>query len=290
MKTGVITKGIGGFYYVDTGEDVYECRARGKFRLKNITPLVGDVADIEADETSKQGYVLNIHPRTNEMVRPAIANVDQVMMVFAAKRPDINMTLLQRFLIYAEYVGLNIIVCLNKIDLDENQDYLEVVKMLQSISYPIVLTSTKKLIGIDELKSALKNKTTVFAGPSGAGKSSLLNLVQTGLVLKTGDLSKKIDRGTHTTRHAELINLEIGGRVADTPGFTSLELNNIEAEKLQFLFPEFERFSDCKFSRCLHDTEPQCGVKEAVKQEKISPIRYEYYISLLKELKEIRRY
>lgn len=290
MKTGVITKGIGGFYYVDTGEAVYECRARGKFRLKNITPLVGDVADIEVDDISKQGYVLNIHPRSNEMIRPAIANVDQVMMVFAAKRPDINMNLLQKFLVYAEHIGLNIIVCINKIDLDENEDYKTVAEMLKIIPYNVITTSTKQLIGIDDLRAALKNKTTVFAGPSGAGKSSLLNLVQTGLTLKTGDLSKKIDRGTHTTRHAELINLDMGGRVADTPGFTSLELINIEAENLQSLFPEFAQYTDCKFSRCLHDTEPRCGVKEAVQEGKISELRYEYYISLLKELKEIRRY
>ena len=285
MKTGVIIKGIGGFYYVDTGESVYECRARGRFRLENITPLVGDIVDIEIDDVSKQGYVLNIHPRSNEMVRPAIANVDQVMMIFAAKRPDINMNLLQRFLIYAEYVGLNIIICINKIDLDENQDYKAIVEMLQSIPYTLITTSTKQLIGIEELKTALKDKTTVFAGPSGAGKSSLLNLVQTGLMLKTGDLSKKIDRGTHTTRHAELISLEIGGRVADTPGFTSLELTNIEAEKLQGLFPEFQQYTNCKFTHCFHDSEPHCSVKEAVQQGEISNIRYDYYISLLKELK-----
>lgn len=290
MKTGVIMKGIGGFYYVDTGEEVYECRARGKFRLKNITPLVGDVADIEADESTKQGYVLNIHPRKNEMIRPAIANIDQVMMVFAAKSPDINMTLLQRFLIYAEHVGLEIMVCINKIDLDENKDYEAVVEMLRSIPYRVITTSTKKLIGIEELKEALKDKTTVFAGPSGAGKSSLLNLVQTGLTLKTGGLSKKIDRGTHTTRHAELIKLEMGGRVADTPGFTSLELTGIEKEKLQQLFPEFQLSTICKFSHCLHYKEPQCGVKAAVEENKISRIRYEYYTSLLEELKDIRRY
>lgn len=290
MKTGVITKGIGGFYYVEDGETIFECRARGKFRLKNITPLVGDVVDIEVDDISKQGYVLNIHPRTNEMVRPAIANVDQVMMVFAAKRPDINMTLMQKFLINAEHVGLKIIICINKIDLDENQDYKAVVEMLHKIPYTVITTSTKQLIGIDDLKDALKDKTTVFAGPSGAGKSSLLNLVQTGLVLKTGDLSKKIDRGTHTTRHAELIHLDMGGRVADTPGFTSLELTNIEAEKLQYLFPEFEQYTECKFTRCLHDTEPHCGVKKALQEGLISNIRYEYYINLLKELKEIRRY
>ncbi len=290
MKTGVIVKGIGGFYYVDIEGTVYECRARGKFRKENITPLVGDRVDIEINEESQQGYVLNIHSRKNEMIRPAIANIDQVIMVFAAKRPDINMTLLQKFLIYAEYIGLNIIVCINKIDLDENQDYKAVVEMLNTIPYLAIETSTKQLIGIDELRAALKDKITVFAGPSGAGKSSLLNLVQSGLQLKTGDLSKKIDRGTHTTRHSELIKLEIGGLVADTPGFTSLEFNNIDAAKLQQLFPEFEKYSDCKFSDCHHNKEPQCGVKEAVLEGKISKLRYEYYLSLLEEFKDIRRY
>jgi ribosome biogenesis GTPase len=290
MKTGVIVKGIGGFYYVDVEGIVYECRARGKFRLKNITPLVGDMADIDVDEASNQGYVLSIHPRKNEMIRPAIANVDQVMMVFAAKRPDINMSLLQRFLIYAEHIGLDIIICINKIDLDENQDYKEIAEVLRRIPYRVIETSTKMMIGIEELKEALIDKITVFAGPSGAGKSSLLNLVQTGLKLKTGDLSKKIDRGTHTTRHAELIKLGIGGMVADTPGFTSLELNDIEAEKLQLLFPEFERYTGCKFPRCLHNKEPQCSVKEAVEEGSISKLRYEYYLTLLEELKDIRRY
>ncbi len=290
MKTGVIVKGIGGFYYVDIEGTVYECRARGKFRKENITPLVGDRVDIDINEDSQQGYVLNIHSRKNEMIRPAIANIDQVIMVFAAKKPDINMALLQKFLIYAEYIGLNIIVCINKIDLDENQDYKAVIEMLNTIPYLAIETSTKQLIGIDELRAALKDKITVFAGPSGAGKSSLLNLVQSGLQLKTGDLSKKIDRGTHTTRHSELIKLEIGGLVADTPGFTSLEFNNIDAGKLQQLFPEFEKYSDCKFSDCHHNKEPQCGVKEAVLEGKISKLRYEYYINLLEEFKDIRRY
>jgi ribosome biogenesis GTPase len=290
MKTGVITKGIGGFYYVDTGEAVYECRARGKFRLMDISPLVGDVVEIEIDDVSKQGYVLDIHPRSNEMVRPAIANVDQVMVVFAAKKPDINMTLLQKFMIYAEQVGLNIVICINKIDLDENQDYKAVVEMLESIPYKVITSSTKQLIGREDLRLALKDKTTVFAGPSGAGKSSLLNLIQEGLMLKIGDLSKKIDRGTHTTRHAELIKLEMGGRVADTPGFTSLELSDIEPEMLQGLFPEFQNYINCKFNRCLHDSEPQCGVKTALQEGKISTMRYDYYLSLLKELKAIRRY
>lgn len=290
MLKGVITKGIGGFYYVDTDHGVFECRARGKFRIKNITPLVGDMAEIEADPVTSQGYILNICERKNQLVRPTIANLDQVVIVFAAKKPDINMTLLQKFLVYAEYKRLKTVVCINKVDLDEEQNYLDVVAMVKSIPYDVITTSTKKDIGIEKLKEILKDKVTVFAGPSGAGKSSLLNLVQPGLLLKTGDLSKKIDRGTHTTRHAELIKLGFGGMVADTPGFTSFEISEIEADKLQLYFPEFDDYRQCRFPGCMHQSEPQCGVKAALEEGKINEIRYNHYLMILNELKSNRRY
>ncbi len=290
MLKGVITKGIGGFYYVDTGNGIYECRARGKFRIKNITPLVGDMVEIEEDEAASQGYILNICERKNQLVRPAIANIDQVVIVFAAKKPDINMALLQKFLIYAEYKDLNVMVCINKTDLDEQEEYKKVVDMLESIPYKVISTSTKMNLGIDALKACLKDKVSVFAGPSGAGKSSLLNLIQPGLLLKTGDLSKKIDRGTHTTRHAELIKLASGGMVADTPGFTSFEITEIDAEKLQFFFPEFDKYRQCRFPGCLHQSEPQCGVKEALEAGRINEIRYKHYLAILNELKNVRRY
>lgn len=290
MQEGVIVKGIGGFYYVDTGKAIYECRARGKFRIQNITPLIGDHVEIDGDENSLKGYIINIMKRKNQLIRPTVANIDQAIIVFAAKRPDINMSLMQKFLVYAEYKRLDIVVCINKVDLDEEEEYLKVVEMLEAIPYKVIRTSVKAELGIEQLGELLKNKTSVFAGPSGAGKSSLLNRIQPGLELKTGDLSKKIDRGTHTTRHAELIKIQNGGMVADTPGFTSLDISELELPKLEACFPEFERYRDCYFPNCVHDREPGCGIKEAVGEGKISSIRYDFYISLLNELKEGRRF
>lgn len=290
MQKGVIVKGIGGFYYVDTGKTIYECRARGKFRLQNITPLIGDRVEIDGDENSLKGYILNIMDRKNQLIRPTVANIDQVIIVFAAKRPDINMELMQKFLVYAEYKGLDIVVCINKADLDEEGECRKVIEMLESIPYKVIRTSVKKGIGTDRLAELLKGRTSVFAGPSGAGKSSLLNSIQPGLELKTGDLSKKIDRGTHTTRHAELIKLENGGMVADTPGFTSLDISELELSSLEACFPEFVRYKDCYYPDCAHDKEPGCGIKAAVGEGRISSIRYGFYIALLNQLKEGRRY
>ncbi|HWQ30466.1 MAG TPA: ribosome small subunit-dependent GTPase A [Negativicutes bacterium] len=290
MQKGVIVKGIGGFYYVDTGDGIFECRARGKFRIQNITPLIGDRVEIDGDISSLKGYIINILERKNQLVRPTVANIDQAIIVFASKRPDINMVLMQKFLIYAEYKRLDVVVCINKIDLDEQEEYLKVVEMLESIPYRVIRTSVKEEVGVGQLAEQLVGKTSVFAGPSGAGKSSLLNRIQPGLELKTGDLSKKIDRGTHTTRHAELIKLENGGMVADTPGFTSLDISEIEFSRLESCFPEFERYKECYFPNCAHDREPDCGIKEAVESGKISRIRYDFYLSLMNELKESRRF
>lgn len=285
MQKGVIVKGIGGFYYVDTIDGIFECRARGKFRIKNITPLIGDYVEIEVDTGSLQGYIINILERKNQLIRPTVANVDMAVIVFAVKKPDINMTLMQKFLVYSEYKKLNVVVCINKIDLDSEDRYLDVVKMLESVPYKVIGTSAKANVGIEQLGEVLRDKVSVFAGPSGAGKSSLLNCIQPGLKLKTGELSKKIDRGTHTTRHAELIKLEKGGMVADTPGFTSLDISELELVKLESCFPEFEGYKNCHFLNCIHDKEPLCGIKEAVLEGKISKIRYDFYISLLNELK-----
>lgn len=290
MQKGVIVKGIGGFYYVDTGDGIFECRARGKFRIQNITPLIGDRVEIDGDTASLKGYIINILERKNQLVRPTVANIDQAIIVFAAKRPDINMVLMQKFLVYAEYKRLDVLVCINKIDLDEQEEYLKVVEMLESIPYRVISTSVKEEVGVGQLAEQLIGKTSVFAGPSGAGKSSLLNRIQPGLELKTGDLSKKIDRGTHTTRHAELIKLENGGMVTDTPGFTSLDISEIEFSRLESCFPEFERYKECYFPNCAHDREPDCGIKEAVESGKISRIRYDFYLSLMNELKESRRF
>lgn len=290
MQKGVIVKGIGGFYYVDDGKEVYECRARGKFRIKNITPLIGDRVEFEGDPQSLQGYILKIFERKNQLIRPAVANVDQVVIVFAAKKPDTNMTLMQKLLVYLEYKKLDIVVCINKIDLDEEKAYMETVKLLEDIPYNLIMTSAKTNVGIDQLEEILKDRISVFAGPSGVGKSSLLNCIQSGLKLKTGELSKKTERGTHTTRHAKLIKLEKGGMVADTPGFTSFDMEELEIKTLESCFPEFRNHSSCYFQDCIHDKEPRCGIKDAVMRGEINRIRYDFYLSLLSDLKNSRRY
>ena len=224
------------------------------------------------------------------MIRPAVSNIDQAVIVFAAQKPDINMKLLQRLLVYSEYSNIYSIICINKIDLDDKSDYKDVVRMLESIPYPVIETSVKMNIGITELKDTLKDKITVFAGSSGVGKSSLLNSIEPGLGLKIGDLSKKIERGTHTTRHAELMKLENGGMVLDTPGFSSLDLVDLEPSKLQLLFPEFWTHMNCRYTGCMHVNERDCAVKDATENGEISEVRYEYYKIFLQELINNRRY
>ncbi len=290
MILGTIVKGIGGFYYVDTGDNQYECKARGLFRLKNIKPIVGDLVEIEVDEKTKQGFIVSIKKRKTEMNRPEVANVEQVVIIIAAKNPDIDIRLLQKLLVYAEFVGLEIIVCINKIDLDLNKEYMQVIEMLNTIPYNVIKTSALLNIGIEDLANFLSGKISVVAGPSGAGKSSILNAINSDLNLKTGKISNKSKRGTHTTRHTELIKLSSGGMVVDTPGFTSFNLLEIDEKQLQNFYPEFNEYKDCKYPSCVHDKEPNCGIKNAVKSGLIHELRYNDYILTLNELRERRKY
>ena len=263
MINGKIIKGIGGFYYVDTEKGLYECRARGIFRKNKITPLVGDRVSISVvDEENKKGVVEEIEERDTELVRPPIANVDKALIVFAIKNPSPNLSLLDRFIVLAEKENLEIVIVFTKVDLDTD----------------------------GELLGELKENTVVFAGPSGVGKSSLLNEVDKNFELKTGEVSDKIKRGKHTTRHAELLKLECGGMVADTPGFSSLTLDDIDESELKEYFIEFDKYDDCRFgSRCIHENEPSCAVKEAVENGDISKKRYESYIQLLNEIRSGKR-
>lgn len=290
MVLGTIIKGIDGFYYVDTGVKVYECKARGLFRLHNKKPMVGDVVNIEIDKATETGYIIDIKERRTELIRPEVANVEQVIIVVSAKRPDLNMNLLQNLLVYTEYLKLEKLICINKVDLDLDEEYKSTLEMLNSIPYNVLITSTVTKLGIEELKNFLTNRISVFAGPSGVGKSSLLNSIDSGLKLKTGKVSKKTERGTHTTRHTELMKLENGGLVVDTPGFTSFDLLTLDENELQFLYPEFYNYKNCRFTSCLHDKEPDCGVKKAVTDGFINKTRYEYYIYMLNNLREQRRY
>ncbi|QXM05868.1 ribosome small subunit-dependent GTPase A [Crassaminicella indica] len=290
MIKGIITKGIGGFYYVKSQDAVYECRARGRFRKEKIIPLVGDRVKISINHSSNQGTIEEIMDRDMEFIRPPVANVNQAIIVFAVKKPDPNLMLLDRFLAMAENEGIDVVVCFNKIDLDE--EYLiELKKCYTAAGYEVVATSVKLGIGIEHFREILKDKITVFAGPSGVGKSSLLNATQPNLSLKTGAISEKNKRGKHTTRHVELLELDFGGWVLDTPGFSSLNLDFIEEGELQFLFREFTPLiGQCKFTGCKHVNEPECAVKRAVEENIISKSRYESYMQLLKEINQKRRY
>ncbi|WP_300279760.1 ribosome small subunit-dependent GTPase A [Peptacetobacter sp.] len=293
MLKGKIIKGLSGFYYVDTETGLYECKARGIFRKQKITPLVGDNVEISVvDEENKKGIVEIIEERETELVRPPIANVDKALIVFAIKDPKPNLSLLDRFIVHAERENLDIVIIFTKIDLDDGS-LDELIEIYEKAGYKVIPVSSEKHINIDKVKDELVGNTVVFAGPSGVGKSSLLNQIDETFQLKTGTVSEKIGRGRHTTRHAELLKLECGGMVADTPGFSSLELDGIDEMELKEYFIEFDEYDECKFgSKCVHENEPSCDIKEAVENNEISKQRYESYIQLLNEIrqKNSRRY
>ncbi len=291
MIEGRIIKGIGGFYYVDTDNGLYECRARGIFRKNKITPLVGDFVKISVvDEENKKGVVEEIAERETELVRPPIANVNKALIVFAVKNPTPHLSLLDRFIVLAERENLEIVIIFTKIDLDDDNTFEKIKNIYEPCGYKVIGVSNLEKKNIDKVKEELKDNTVVFAGPSGVGKSSLLNEIDKNFKLKTGDVSDKIKRGKHTTRHAELFELEFGGMVADTPGFSSLTLDDIEDVDLKDYFIEFDNYDDCKFgSRCIHQNEPNCAVKEAVENGEIPKERYESYIQLLNEIRQGKR-
>ena len=291
MLNGKIIKGIGGFYYVDTENGLYECRARGIFRKEKITPLVGDRVVISVvDEENKKGVVEEIDERDTELVRPPIANVDKALIVFAIKNPSPNLSLLDRFIVLAEKENLEIVIILTKADLDDGEELNKIKDIYELSGYKVIPVSNKQKMNIDKVKEELNGNVVVFAGPSGVGKSSLLNEIDQNFELQTGEVSDKIKRGKHTTRHAELLKLECGGMVADTPGFSSLTLDDIDETELKEYFIEFNDFDDCRFgSRCIHENEPSCSVKEAVENGEISKKRYDSYIQLLNEIRQGKR-
>ena len=297
MVEGTIIKGIAGFYYVEAGQTIYECKARGKFRNKNIIPVIGDnvLISLKEEENSTdrylEGTIEEILERKNSLIRPAVANVDQAMVVFSVTYPQIHLDLLDRFLIHIEKENITPCIILNKIDEGNEEEYEYIARRYTKVGYEVICLSAKKAIHTDLLKPKLKNKITVFAGPSGVGKSTLINTVEEGLGLETGHVSDKIKRGKHTTRHVELIPLSEGGFVLDTPGFTSLQLDGIEADELQYYFPEFKDYiGSCKFRGCTHIHEPGCKVQEALENGGIIKERYETYTTYYKQLKETRRW
>ena len=289
---GKIIRGIGGFYYVHTHQGVYECRARGIFRKDNFKPLVGDNAEISVlDQEAKEGSVTAILPRRNSLIRPAVANVDQAFVIFAMEDPKPNFLLLDRFLIMMEQQGIPAVICFNKKDLGEKEELERLYLTYTGCGYQVVLSSTLEGEGIDEIRQILRGKTTVVAGPSGVGKSSITNCMQGEIQMETGEISRKLKRGKHTTRHSQVIPVEKDTFLVDTPGFSSLYLTDMEEDELRNYFPEFLKYEpQCRFQGCRHIHEPDCGVKEALAEGKISQLRYDDYLALYEELKEKRRY
>ncbi|HHW32207.1 MAG TPA: ribosome small subunit-dependent GTPase A [Clostridiaceae bacterium] len=286
MPVGIIQKGIGGFYYVITPDCVYECKARGVFRKNGMTPLPGDrVVISEIDSDKKTGVITEILERESELVRPAVANVNQLVAVVAVKSPDPDYYLVDKLLITAEYKRMRALVCVNKIDLDNENLRYEIRGGYEKAGYKVIFTSSCTGEGFDQLKEELKDRISVFAGQSGVGKSTILNKILNSQIMKTGVVSEKIKRGKHTTRHAEIVKLEQGGFVVDTPGFSMFEINDIQHKELNLYYPEFNRYPEsCKFVGCSHISEPGCCVKAALGKGLIDPGRYERYVDLYKDL------
>ncbi|MCI6019079.1 MAG: ribosome small subunit-dependent GTPase A [Clostridiales bacterium] len=290
---GKIIKGIAGFYYIHVeNHGIYECKAKGGFRNKKIKPYVGDLVEIDIiDEAHKKGNIVSILPRLNALIRPTVANVDQAMIIFALTSPEPNLGLLDRFLITMQLQGLKTTICFNKLDIGSDAAAKKLSRIYENCGYEVLFISVAEGVGLEKVKKRLKGKTTVLAGPSGVGKSSLMNYLNPDAEMETGAVSEKIQRGRHTTRHSEIFYLGDGTYLMDTPGFTSLYLQDIEPEQLKDYFAEFEPYEGkCRFNGCVHIHEPDCAVKEALAQGKIHNVRYESYIGLYEELKAQKKY
>lgn len=292
---GKIIKGIAGFYYIYVeGCGVYECKAKGIFRNQKVKPLVGDDVEIEIlDEAEKEGNLIRILERKSQLIRPEVANVDQALVIFAAVKPKPNLALLDRFLIMMDRQNIPVIICFNKIDEASEEELSRLEQIYAGYGSQLLFISAKQKQGVDEVRALLRGQTTTVAGPSGVGKSTLINQLAPEAEMETGAISKKVDRGKHTTRHSELFRVEAGSYIFDTPGFSSLELETMEKEELRYSFPEFREYEGrCRFQGCVHYMEPGCAVKEAVEAGKINKVRYESYTACFQELqeREKRRY
>lgn len=290
---GKIIKGIAGFYYVHAKDNnVYECKAKGVFRNRKIKPLVGDDVELDIVDADKLiGNINDILPRKNELIRPAVANIDQTLVVFASLSPEPNFNLLSRFLVMMDWNDVPAIVCFNKSDQVDEAEIKRLTGIFENCGAKVIVTSVLKNEGIEELKELLIGKTTSFAGPSGVGKSSILNGIFPDANSQIGDISEKINRGKHTTRHSEIFNVAKDTYIMDTPGFTSLECADIGDTELHYYFNEFAEYEgNCRFNGCVHVNEPDCRVKEAVAEGKISKVRYDIYLEMYNELKAKRKY
>ena len=288
MIDGVILKGVGGLYTVDTAKGVYMCKPRGIFRKNKISPLVGDKVSL-SKTAEGEGVIETIHQRESMMSRPKVANITQALIVFAYKEPDLHMDLLDRFLINCEAAGIESIICLNKIDLiseSDKEQFEQTKSIYENAGYRVLAVSTYTGLKIESIVDSLKGETTVFAGPSGAGKSSIANMLLDTELMETGILSEKIRRGKHTTRHTQLIKMDEDSYIVDSPGFSSMFFENVDSNNLKHMFREFRQYEgQCRFLNCNHVDEPDCEIKAQVALLSINESRYKRYLSFFEEMK-----
>lgn len=291
MIKGRIIKGIGGFYYVVAAHTLYECRARGLFRKEGRTPLVGDIVDIDPTGEEGKAYLVDIYDRSSELIRPAVANADQVLLVFSAKKPAVSSGLVDRFLANMEKQEIEVSLCITKIDLLSEEELSEAMEPYETADYDIFPISNKSGEGIDKVKDFLKDKNTVLSGPSGVGKSSLIKSIIPDSSVEVGEISKKIGRGKNTTRHTEIMPVDDTSFVYDTPGYSSIELLIDDETELDYLMREFRPFlGGCRFAGCSHLNEPDCVIKDKVDEGLISLKRYEGYREMYNEVKARRKW
>lgn len=290
---GKIVKGIAGSYDVYTQEKgLLDCKPKGIFRKDGVKPLPGDDVQVSLlDEEKKTGVITRVMPRKNELIRPTVANIDQALVIFAAERPAPNFNLLDRFLVMMQVQHIPAVICFNKTDAATEEALRTCREIYEATGYRMLFTSAYTGEGIEDVRACLQGKTTTVAGPSGVGKSSIINLLQGETQMETGAISERIARGKHTTRHTQLLPIDGETFILDTPGFGSLEAPQIEAGEVWRQFPEFVPYEPyCRFRGCMHLKEPDCGIRQALAEGKISPVRYEDYGLLVEEINNRRKY
>lgn len=284
---GLIVKGIGGFYYIETQEGIIRAKGRGIFKKEGKVLTVGDKVIITVRDDG-DSVIEEICPRKNVFIRPPIANVDKIIIVSAVKKPKVNFEILDRFLIMAEKNNVSPVICFNKMDLAD-ESFKEKIDSVYGNLYRVIYVSGKTGEGLDLIKAEIRDNKVAFAGPSGVGKSTIINKISPKANLETGDISSKTNRGKHTTRHVEIFDFE-GGKVFDTPGFTSFDILEVEEEELSMYYPEiFEIGRECKFDNCRHIKEPNCAVIKALEEGRLSQMRYQSYVNNLEEIRKRNR-
>ena len=291
MLKGIVLSNISNLYKVEVNNKIYDCSARGKIKNTDLSPVAGDIVTIELqDEEEKVGVIEDIKERKNYIKRPKMANLSQIILVISMKMPKPDLLLLDKQLVYAEYMNIRPIICLNKIDL-ENEDRIDkIYELYKSIGYDVIKTNAKEEIGVEEIKKCLENNITAFSGNSGVGKSTLINGIMGENITEEGNISHKNKKGKNTTTQVNLYKIKENSYIADTPGFSTFDVNEIEKEELDKYFVEFKDYlNQCEYADCSHIKEERCGIKKGITEGKISKERYDRYCQIYEELKNKKK-